>query len=390
MMKILKTICIAFVFANQLSALDIKVSANNNTLNEPLRYANKISIIKLNESMQVVSSKTEAALPVVFSGLPAMENSPYMIQITYKAVNYNKVVSPNTPGNLVDVNIDVYEATNVFSSEINLEKYIEINYYENVLATDITHHFTNTGKYTFTERGSRNGILMYISKGGKNPEAIVETPHSKSDFKSLKLTPIPLPDKPDYYLLDQPVKPGEKDYMARAYYNYDGNPLEITFDNIYPMSKEPLIVLYAKDMTVKWKENPAFDTKAVFDENIGGEIIKMPNRQGKFTLVFSGGKPEQGNGSSSQNSNQQIGAGSPVNKYVKLGGIAAFLFILTGFFYYIKRRPAWLQIMQSKNKSRLEFELKNLQSLNLSPEILAKKEKKLKEKMEAMEKLFKL
>ncbi|MDH4262494.1 MAG: hypothetical protein OEV78_05540 [Spirochaetia bacterium] len=392
MIKIVKSLTLLCLIVNQLSAIDLKISASNKTLNAPSRYAEKITVIKLSDTMQMVSTKTDVALPFMINNLPAMENAPYMVQITHNGVNYNKVIPPNTPGNLIDINIDVYDTTNTFSQDINLEKFIEIYYYKDVLATDITHHFTNTGRYTFTERGSRNGILMYIPKEGKNLEALatIETMHGQSDIKTLKLNPQPLPDRPEYYVLEQPVKPGEKYYQARLNYRYDGKPLEITFENIYPMTTKPMIILHSKNMTVTWKENPAWDTKAVFNDNIGAEIITLPNKPGKFTLIFTGGIPEQGEGSNMQKGNQSIGASSPISMYTKIGGLAAFIISLLAFFYYIKGRPVWLQMIQAKNKSRIAFELQHLKSLNLTPEVMQKKEKILNEKMEAMDKLIKL
>jgi hypothetical protein len=218
----------------------------------------------------------------------------------------------------------------------------------------VTHHITNTGRHL--RKGSQNGILI-IPQEGKIWKPWRLWKRYTSDIKTLKLNPVPLPNKPGYYMLEQPVKPGEKYYQARVHYNYNGEPREITFDNIYPMSTKLLIILHAKNMLVQWKENPAWDTKPVFNENIGADVVTMPNQQGKFTLIFSGGTPEKAEKPNSQSTNQPIGAISPVNKYLKLGGLIAFVSILIGFFYYIKHRPAWLQMMQSKNKSRLAFEI---------------------------------
>jgi len=397
-MKRLNFLAIALLLSTQLPALELKVAADNKTTNLPSRYAEKVTIIKLNETMQTVVTKTDVALPVVLGSLPAMEGAPYMVQVTHKGVNYNKVIPPNTPGESIDVRIEVYDTTNVFTPDLKMEKYIEVFYYPDILATDITQHVVNTGMFTFTERGSRNGILTYISPEGKNIEALatIETLHSSSDIKTLKLSPSALPDKPGYYLLDQPIKPGEKYYQTRAHYRYNGDALEITFANVYPMSTNPLLVLHSKNMTVKIKENPAWDTTPKFNENIGYDIVTLPNTLGKFTLVLSGGIPEKAQGGASgtssngQQGGQPILPDSPVNKFVRIGGLVAFMAILAGFFLYIKSRPVWLQMIQAKNKSRVEFELQHLKSLNLPPEVLAKKEQKLKEKLEALNKLSRL
>lgn len=391
-MKILKlTILATSLLAQQVWALNLKISALNKTINAPSGYAEKVTVLKLDGSMQSVAEKTDTAMPVVFSGLPGMENAPYMVQITHKGVNYNKVIPPNTQGNTLDIAIDVYDTTNQFSSDIKLEKFIEIYYYPNVLATDITHHLTNTGRLTFTERGSRNGILVHIPSTGKNLEALatLESLHGNSDIKTIKLTPAPLPDKPGYYILEQAVKPGEKYYQVRAHYEYDGSPMEISFDNIYPMSTQPIIILHARNMKVQWKENPAWNTKPVFNENLGAETITMPNQQGKYTLVISGGTPEKAETGAAEKSNKAVEVTSPLNTYLKFGGLGAFVIILVMFFFYLNTRPIWLQVMQSKYRSRLEFELKHLQSLNLPVEVKTKKENALKNKMAAMDKMLK-
>ena len=391
-MKKIQFFFVAAIVSNQLLAVDLTVSAFNKTRNIPARYAEKVTVIKLNESMQAVSVKTDIALPVIFNNLPEMNEVPYMVQVTHGGVNYNKMIPPMSSGKVIEANIDIYDTTNVFPPEMRLEEYIEIHYFKNVLTTDITYHFTNPGNYTFSERGSKAGILMYVSEEGKNVEgqASMDSQNSSSDIKTLKLNPAPLAGKPDYYLLEQPVKPGEKYFQARVHYKYNGDPLEIVLENIYPMVTKPMIIVYPKDMLIKWKENPQWDTKAIFNEELGANTLTMPNQPGKFTLVFSGGIPEVDNNPGSSSGNQRIEAASPVHKYVKLGGVLVFIVVVSGFFYYLRQRPEWLQMIQAKNKSRLNFEMQNLQSLNLPPKILEKREKQIKEKLKGMEKLFKI
>ncbi|MDH4200615.1 MAG: hypothetical protein OEV66_09575 [Spirochaetia bacterium] len=375
--------------SSRIFSLDISVEATNKTLRAKAPFAEKVSVIRLDETMKIEATRTDISLPTVFKNLPDPENASYMIQVTHNGVNYNKVLPAGTMQSPLYVNIDIYDATNQMNADIKLEKFVEIHYFKGVLATDITLHFTNTGNYTFSERAGRNGVLVYIPNFGKSIEAIasLEGVSGASDIKTIKLNPQPLPGKPDYYLLDQAVKPGEKYFQVRVLYKYQGEPVEIPFENIYPLGSKLTVILHAKDMKIQWKENPAWDTKPVFNDNLGADFITLPMRQNKYTLIFSGGIPESGKSESGSSSNKPIGVNSPVNFAMKTGGVGLFLLLVTLFFYYLKSRPTWLRLIQSKNKSRLAFELQNLKSLDLSQDVKDKREKILKLKIESLEKL---
>jgi hypothetical protein len=378
---------LAFLLSAHIYSLEINVSATNKTVNQKAPFAEKVTIIHLNQTMQNVASKTDTSLPVKFSDLPPMENAPYMVQLTFQGVNYNKVIPPNTTGESIEVNVDVFNTSNSFQNNLQFETFIEINYFTGVLATDITYHFINSGKTTITERGGRKGVMIYVGEG-KNIEAIatLDSFHGQSDIKTIKLNPIELPGKPGYYFLEQPIKPGEKFYQTRAHYKYDGSPIEITFENIYPMTTKPAVILHPENIKVSWKENPGVELKTEFNENMGANFVTLPDKPGRFTLVFSGGKPEKAPETTNKKSDQPVAVSSALPKELKIGGIILFALLTITLFFYLKTRPAWLAVFQAKNLGRLQFEMENLKKLNIPADIKSKKEEKLKKKIESLSK----
>lgn len=379
-----------------LNALDISVTAFNRSSNSPLTLAEKVTILKLSATMEEVSVKTDTALPVSFKNLPPMDGAPYMVQVKYQGVNYNKVIPPVQQGNVIPVKVEVFNSTNQYGAWLKMEKFVEIHYYNHVLATDITLHFINSGNVTYTARAGRNGILVKIPVDGKMDQAMatIESANENSSIKTVKVNPLPLPDKPGYYLLDQPIKPGEKYYTFRVLYRYTGSPLQIPFESIYPMSSNFSVVLHPKKMKVKWQENPSWDMSAKFNEQLDVSVISLP-KSSKYTLVFSKGEPEQsgasGNtGNAGNNSGGSVLPTSPLTFYWKIGGAGMFIILGIAFFYYLKRRPVWLQMIQSKTKSRLEFELEHLKKMDIDPQAKEKRSEKIRLKLASLEKISKL
>ena len=377
--NIIKLPLVALIFVSTFSvnALTVQVNITNGTSGQPVKKTESIKIISLKGEMKEEASVDNQGTGYVFKNLPDTPGTPYMVQVMYDGVNYNKVLPPMGETD-VTADITVYNTVNKFNSKIHLRQIYQVQYYPHKMAVYAVFHFFNEDNKTFAESGKEKGIYMHIPPNAKDVEISASVGNMSSNIQWLKVIPQQVQGREDIYFLNQPVKPGEKFYQVRYLFPYEGDEVSFVLKNVYPQSGEPMLILDSEGMDVSISNLPNWKAAPKMNKDLGAMVINVPLSEVPLSLTFKGGKvmplpDSEMTGGGSEGSGGNVEVLSPVNNYQKAGLIVAFFVLAILFVEYVKRNPAWIQMIRAKNIGRLEFEKDSLSKLAISEEIKKKK-----------------
>lgn len=377
--KIITTIGFLASLHGPLFSASLSIQVTNGTLEKAQPRVDEMNIIEMAEGMKSLASVPNPPGNYTFQDLPPAQG-PMMAQVIYRGVKYNKVVRPGAQDN--SVGITVYEVASKQGRDIEPIYHYQIDYYEKILLVTVTIQFVNNSKKTFSEEHSTRGIFLSLPPGGEIYDAMASVGDSSSQVQWIRAQIVPMPGREGLYLIDQPVKPGGRSYQVRYTHTYDGSTLTIPIVNHYTMRYNPILFL-SEGLQAKAKGYPL--KKEMF-QDFGAEGYQLPVEKGAFELTISGGNPMPIPGSESKQQEMgEISQSPPLATWQKVLPIAILLILGALVVETLRKKPAWLQIMRAKAKSKLEHEIAAIESLDIDKETKEKRLGSMRARLERLE-----
>lgn len=299
----------------------------NATLNKIARVEN-LKIISLSGGMTPIYETKDLEGDVVLPTQEIPEDSPILIQVTYKGVNYNKVIPPKIDLQDTKHEIVVYE-TSDNKNILNIKGLIQITKQNKLLLINKLYLIQNVSNPKLTYF-SKEGLEVYIPEGAENVSAQL--------FQGNGMPiPVNLIQASNRHIIERGILPGESSLQISYTLNFQDSD-KVEFQDVLTLEKENIGIVFIKPTDVKVSSEEQIEEMS--DEEIpsGMRAFKV-NYGTDRTVVLSleGGSVVQ------QNVPQQriVQNGKIFNTTEKsiLGVIAILSLLFSLSFIFVYRNP---------------------------------------------------
>jgi len=320
-----------FLFFPEYSfAYDIHVTIQNSTHERVETAPLNVQLLKLAQGMEPVTAQKAVQGKANFLNLPEMAGAPYMLQVVYRGVAYNRVIPPNTQSP-ASVNLEVFDPTSS-TEKLRVRTLVELRRtQEKELSGIIILFFLNTGKSAFV--GGGGGLEFALPPNAKVEQASISVGSGGSNIEWLKLNPEKT-QRAGVYAIGQNIKPGDRVMQATFKIPYDIKKTLVEFQSVYPQDTGLQLIVEPEDVVVKQGEKTLSRHE---DKNLGRKLISFGANQKNVSLALSGG----GIAEHIKNEEVEVVVKSPLTLTQKiLFPLVAVLIFLVGFLAMARRKIA--------------------------------------------------
>ncbi|MCX7998072.1 MAG: hypothetical protein N3A69_03850 [Leptospiraceae bacterium] len=256
-----------------------KLKLWNGTLNQRAKVET-LKIISLNGGMVPIFEAKDLEGEVTLPTQDISETSPTLIQVTYKGVNYNKVVPPKKELQNSIHEIIVYELSND-KKILNIKGLVQITKQNKFLIVTKLYLLRNISNPKVTYL-SKEGLEVFIPDNAKEVSAQL--------FQGNGMPiPINLIQAPNRRIIERGILPGESSLQISYILEFE-NPEKIEFQDELTLEKENVGIIFLKPNDIKLKSNEKIEEMS--DEEIpeGMRAVKVNyGDDRKVVLYLEGG-----------------------------------------------------------------------------------------------------
>lgn len=251
----------------------------NGTLNQRAKVET-LKIISLNGGMVPIFEAKDLEGEVTLPTQDISETSPTLIQVTYKGVNYNKVIPPKKELQNSVHEIIVYELSND-KKILNIKGLVQITKQNKFLIVTKLYLLRNISNPKVTYL-SKEGLEVFIPNNAKEVSAQL--------FQGNGMPiPINLIQAPNRRIIERGILPGESSLQVSYILEFE-NPEKIEFQDELTLEKENIGIIFLKPNDIKLKSNEKIEEMS--DEEIpeGMRAVKVNyGEDRKVVLYLEGG-----------------------------------------------------------------------------------------------------
>lgn len=337
MLRLKLLLLLFFVLFSQLQSevIDLKVSLKNGTTGG-IGKADTIKIITLHGGMGSIGELQNKQGKIVFEKINVPDDSPILIQVSFKGANYNKMVPPTPAIRNKEQEIIVYDTTSD-SKNINIKNLLQIIREENairIFKIFLVNNETNPPQSYIDEK---NPLDIYIPSDAQEIRGQLNQGDSKMGI------PLTLKDGKKGKIIDRPLLPGNSEIQIS--YTLSAKSLaDISFKDEFSIEdkKIPQIILFKpKDMKVSVKgATEVKDIKENIPHQLGALSVFYPANS-SIEISVSGGSADQEVGEEMNSSNsRQVKNGTIFTSWdrslLAVIGFLAMFFSFSAIVFYRK------------------------------------------------------
>jgi hypothetical protein len=310
--------------------LNLKISLKNGTTNQ-LGKADSLKIIALSGGMIPIAEFKEKTGSFTIENLNVPDNSPILIQASYKNTNYNKIVPPVASFREKVQEILIYETTDS-TQKIDSKSLIQIIRDQNEIRIFKVYLILNKTNPPMSYWNQSKPFQVYI------PEEANDIQGSLTQGDSKMPIPLSLPKKEQGRILDRAILPGSSELQI-SYTLPAENLKDIQFvDKILPGEIDQERILFYKPPSMNVEIQNAKESIPIEEgipSGVGAYSVKYS--ENGIIVSVSGGTPVINQQKSEQ---RKIVNGYYFNTWYKsLFGILGLLsFLFTIYLFYIKSK----------------------------------------------------
>ncbi|GBF51741.1 hypothetical protein LPTSP4_32790 [Leptospira ryugenii] len=318
-----------FVHASYAEAIDIFGTLKNGTTNS-LGNADSIKLIALQGAMLPIADLGPQKGSFRFSGVDVPEGAPLLVQVTYKGVNYNKMIPPTPAFRSQNQEVVVYETTES-KEKVSIKSLMQVIREKKGIRIFKLFLIDNQSNPKRSYYSKENPIEFFVPKQSTESYAQVQQPGSRMAI------PLNMPEgKNGGKLFDRAALPGISELQVSYFFPGEQDVLEEKLlaegqGGSYPIFLKPadmqMEVVDGGTLVKLDKEIPA---------GLSAVAITANSDTNTFHFRLKGGKPVP----TALNGNPEIQNGTILTTWdtslFAVIGFIALLFTLSFLFVYRK------------------------------------------------------
>lgn len=212
----------------------------NGTVNKNARVES-LKIISLNSGMAPIYETKDLEGDVVLPPQEISENTPILVQATYKNVTYNKLIPPKIDLQDTKHEIVVYE-TSSNRNILNIKGLVQITKQNKLLIINKLYLIRNISNPQLTYF-SQEGLEVYVPENAENVSAQL--------FQGNEMPiPLNLVQASNRRIIERGILPGESSLQVSYVLNFE-NSEKIEFQDVLTLEKENTGIIFIKPTDVK-------------------------------------------------------------------------------------------------------------------------------------------
>ncbi len=336
MFKFKLFLIVSIIFTLHLNAeeIDLKISLKNGTTGGVGR-ADTIKLIALQGGMTPIGEFQNKQGNFILEKIDFPDQTPVLIQVTYKGANYNKMVPPTPVFRNKLQEITVYENTTELKN-IEVRSLMQIIREENFLRVYKIFLIENKTNPPKTFQNPNSPIEVFVPKESEEIFGQLTQGDSKMGI------PLTLGNGTKGKMVDRPILPGTSELQI-SYIIPAESLANVSFKDEYSFEdKNSPRILFFKPKDMKVDIKGALEQKEIQEEipqGLGAIRATYPNTS-SVEIVVTGGKPETEDTTMQGQQNRKVRNGSIFTTWDKslLGVIGILGILVTLSFLFVYRK----------------------------------------------------